>query len=105
MYCNYQSDCQYRIQDIQSPFTASYEFKPFPEPEQNLNLEKFEDENGNIDELMEQKLEIIEKRPVKGKGKKKVKPKRLPGERLMKKLHNQSQMEQSLMRVVKNIIK
>jgi hypothetical protein len=54
---------------------------------------------------MEQKLEIIEKRPVKGKGKKKVKPKRLPGERLMKKLHNQSQMEQSLLRVVKNIIR
>ena len=63
MYCNYQSDCQYRTSDIQSPFTASYEFKPFPEPEKNLNLEKFEDENGNIDELMEQNLRLLKRGP------------------------------------------
>ena len=105
MYCGYQSDCQFRTQDIQSPFTASYDFKPFPEPEVNMNLEKFEDENGELDPVMEEKLEIIEKRPVRGKGKKKAKPKRLPGQKLMLKLHKQQQMEQSLMRVVKNIIK
>lgn len=104
MYCSYQSDCVYRTQDIQSPFSPHYEFKPFPEPEVNLNLEKFEDEDGELDPIMEQKLEIIEKRPTKGKGKKKPKPKRLPGEKLMKKLHRQEQLEQSVMRVIKNII-
>ena len=53
MYCGYQSDCQFRTQDIQSPFTASYDFKPFTEPEVNMNLEKFEDENGELDPVME----------------------------------------------------
>ena len=104
MYCGYQSDCQFRTQDILSPFTASYDFKPFPEPEVHLNLEKFEDENGELDPVMERKLDIIEERPVRGKGKKKPKPKRLPGQKLMKKLHRQQQLEQSLTRVVKIII-
>lgn len=104
MYSSYQSECQFRTQDIQSPFTASYDFKPFPEPEVNLNLEEFEDENGELDPTMAEKLEIIENRPVKGKGKKKVKPKRLPGQKLMAKLHKQQQIQQSLMRVVKNIV-
>jgi hypothetical protein len=104
MFTGYQSENVYRTQDIQSPFSPSYDFKPFPEPEVNLNLEKFEDENGELDEIMEEKLEIIEKRPVKGKGKKKAKPSRLPGQKLMKKLHKQQQIEKSLGRVIKNIV-
>ena len=68
-----------------------------------MNLEKFEDENGELDPIMEEKLEIIEKRPVRGKGKKKAKPKRLPGQRLMKKLHKQQQLEKSLERVIKHL--
>lgn len=105
MYCGYVSDCSFRTGDIQSPFSPTYEFKPFPEPEVNMNLEKFEDEDGELDPIMEQKLEIIDKRPVRGKGKKKPKPKRLPGEKLMRKLHREQQMEQSLMRVVQQLSK
>lgn len=104
MYSGYQSDCHFRTEDIQSPFTSTYDFKPFPEPETKLNLEKFEDENGDLEPLMEEKLEIMEKRSVKGKGKKKAKPKRLPGQKLMKKLHKQEQLEKSIERVVKTLV-
>ena len=103
MYSGYQSDCQFRTQDIQSPFSASYDFKPFQEPEVNMNLEKFEDENGELDPIMEQKLDIMDSRPVRGKGKKKVKSNRLPGQKLIRKLHKQQQLEKSLERVIKHL--
>lgn len=107
MYSSYQSDCVFRTEDFQGPFSPSFEFKPMPEPEVNMNLEKFEDENGELDPIMEQKLEIIEKRPAgvrgKGKGKKKPKPKRLPGQRLLQKLKKQDQIEKSLERIVREL--
>lgn len=103
MYVGYQSDCVYRTQDIPNPFSAVTAFKPFQEPEINMNLEKFEDENGELDPLMSEKLEIIENRQIKGKGKgkKKEKPRRLPGQKLMAKIHKEHQIEKSLERVIK----
>ena len=104
MNSNYHTD-QFRVQDILSPFSASSNFKPFPEPVFQ-NLEKFEDESGELDPIMEHKLEIMDKRPTKGKGKKneKNKPGRLPGQKLMKKIQKQEQLSKSLERVIKNLV-
>jgi hypothetical protein len=108
MYQPYQSDCVFRTCDIESPFSATYKFEPFPQQEPKDVMEQFVDDEGNLDEVMEEKLQIIEKRPVvkgkgKGKGQKKKKPARLPGEKLMKKVHRQHQLENSVQRVVKEL--
>lgn len=101
---NFNSDCFIRTCEDPNPFSARYDFIPSPEPE--INIEPYNDETGEIDPIMEHKLEINENRPVKGKGKKKTKkkPKRLPGEKLMKKIYKEEQLQQSLSRVVKNLI-
>lgn len=105
MYPQYQSDCVFRTCDIESPFTATYKFEPFPQQEPKDIMGQFVDEDGNMDEIMEEKLQIMEKRPaVKGKGLKQKKVKRrLPGEKLMKKIHRQAQLEKSVERVVKEL--
>lgn len=105
MYQQYQNDCVFRTCDIESPFSATYKFEPFPQQEPKDIMEQFVDEEGHLDEVMEEKLQIIEKRPVvKGKGRKQKKVKqRLPGEKLMKKIHRQTQLEKSVERVVKEL--
>ena len=77
-------------------------------------LAQFVDDRGEIDPIMQEKIDIISSRPVKGKGEQKKvkhtqeekieKPKPIPGYRLMKKLHKQNQIEQSLERVIKNLV-
>jgi len=81
-----------RTSFIQSPFSATYEYitKPEPEPEPMMC------EGEDIEECMEEKQEIMKEREEKKK-------KRLPGERLLKKLHRKQQLENSLVRVVRNL--
>ena len=82
-------------------FGSKYEF--IPPVEKKIDLEVFQNDEGELDPVMEEKLEIIEKRPKPKKGKKE-KPKKLPGQRLMKKLSKQQQIEKSLQRVIKTIV-
>ena len=112
---HFQSDCLYRTQDITGPFSAYCEFIPEKIPEPKDVLAQFVDDRGEVDPIMQEKIDIISSRP-KGKGKLKnakhahvqeekvEKPKPIPGFRLMKKLHKQNQMEQSLQRVIKNLV-
>mgnify|MGYP000937048807 CR=1 FL=1 len=81
-----------RTSFIQSPFSARYEYitKPEPEPEPMMC------EGEDIEECMEEKRDIVKEREDKKK-------KRLPGERLLKKLFKKQQLEDSLVRVVKNL--
>ena len=111
---HFQSDCLYRTQDITGPFSAYCEFIPEKIPEPKDVLAQFVDDRGEVDPIMQEKINIISSRAVKGAGKQKKvkhtqeekieKPKPIPGYRLMKKLHRQNQMEQSLQRVIKNLI-
>lgn len=81
-----------RTSFIQSPFSARYEYitKPEPKPEPMMC------EGEDIEECMEEKRDIVKEREDKKK-------KRLPGERLLKKLFKKQQLEDSLVRVVKNL--
>lgn len=92
-------------QDITSPFSSTYEFIPAPEPIKQA--EQIVDEYGEPDKLMEEKQQIIEDRGEVLRGKinmkKKKGVKRLPGEKLLKKIHKQNQLENVMMRVVKNL--
>ena len=111
---HFQSDSVYRTQDISGPFSAYCEFIPEKKAEPKDVLAQFTDDHGEIDPIMQEKIGIISSRPVKGRGKdRKVKhiqeekiekPKPIPGMRLMKKLHKQNQMEQSLKRIIKDLV-
>jgi hypothetical protein len=108
MFSPFTSDCVFRTNDIQGPFSATYDYKPFPEPDPVENMmEKYVDDYGQPDPIMQEKQEIIAQRPVRGRGKGKKEPKkkapRLPGQKLMKKLHKEAQMERSLGRVIKDL--
>lgn len=111
---HFQSDCLYRTQDITGPFSAYSEFIPEKVPEPKDVLAQFVDDRGEVDPVMQQKIDIISSRAVKGKGKQKKvknsqeekveKSKPIPGYRLMKKLYKQNQIEKSLERVIKNLV-
>jgi len=80
-----------RTSFIRSPFSATYEYitEPEAEPEPMMDDEE-------IESCMEEKQEIVKEREEKKK-------KRIPGERLLKKLYRKQQLESSLVRVVKNL--
>lgn len=81
-----------RTNFIQSPFSATYQFITEPEPEK----EPMPIAGVEVEECMEFKHSIMKDREDKKK-------KRLPGEKLLKKLHKKQQIESSLVRVVKNL--
>jgi len=93
MSCTYNTIFQPRTNFIQSPFSAVCEFITEPEPEPEKPIE-YEDEE--TEQLMQEKQEIIKEREEKKK-------KRIPGQRLLKKLYRKQQLEDSLVRVVKNL--
>jgi hypothetical protein len=114
---HYQTDCHYRTQDIHGPLSSYCEFIPAKKEEPKDVMAQFVDDRGEMDPVMQEKLDIISSRPVKGSGKvkhvkhvkhsigeKAEKPKPIPGLKLMKKLHKQNQLEKSLERVIKNLI-
>ena len=78
-----------RTSHISGPFSARYEFITEPEPEPEPVYE-------DVEECMEEKQAIMKEREEKKK-------KRIPGERLLKKLHKKQQLEDSLVRVVRNM--
>jgi len=80
-----------RTSFIRSPFSATYEFITEPEPEPEPMMD-----DGEIESCMEEKHAIMNEREEKKK-------KRLPGERLLKKIYRKQQLENSLVRVVKNL--
>jgi hypothetical protein len=82
-----------------SPFSAKYQFVLPPEPEPEAAPLDFNEEP---DPLMEDKKEIVEKREKKLQDKKR-KNKGLPGQRLLKKLAKQQQLERVLANVVKSL--
>ena len=80
-------------------WSARSEFVPFQEPE----AEEFEEEYKTQEPCMDDKKDVVDKRD-KLKGKKKEQQERaIPGYKLLKKLHQQQQLEDSLVRVVKNL--
>ena len=86
-----------RTSFIASPFSARYEYiLPPKEPELEPILEE------DPDPFMEEKKMIVEAREKKLKNKK-TKNKGLPGQKLLKRLAKQQQLENSLMRVVKHL--
>ena len=108
---NYQSDYFIRTRDIAGPFSSYSEFTPIKEEKPIDLIDQFRDKNGEVDPIMEEKKQIVEARPVTGKGKvrkistkDKVEPaKPIPGMKLMKKLHKQHQIERSLGRIIKDL--
>jgi hypothetical protein len=112
----YKSD-YIRTQDISSPFSGFSTFVPEKKEEPKDVMSQFVDARGEIDPVMQEKMDIISSRPVRGSGKVKhvkhdkhsiedkiEKPKPIPGLKLMKKLHKQNQLEKSLERVIKNLV-
>ena len=87
-----------------NPFSPQYKFVPVPEPVQPQVQAYYDDEGP--DPVMEQKEEILEKRQkcFKKDGKKKKKQPRIPGQKLLMKLHKEQQFENSLTRVVKGFL-
>ena len=102
-----------------NPFAAHYQFTPHEkvkvdEPK-DIMSQFVDDATGELDPVMQEKIHIIESRPIRGFGKKsnvkktvqieeKQKPKPIPGMKLMKKLHKEHQLEKSLHRVIKNLV-
>jgi hypothetical protein len=84
---------------IASPFSARYEFVVPKEPEPVEEIIGFGEEP---DPHMQEKKQIVEAREKKLKNKK-TKNKGLPGQKLLKRLAKQQQVEDSLMRVVKHL--
>ena len=86
---------------FQGPLSARYEFVTPPEPEPDPEV--FGAGEEDEDEIMEEKKEIVYARDKKLKMKGPAKNKGLPGQRLLKKLAKQQQLEQSICRVVRNL--
>ena len=86
-----------------NPFSPRYQFVAAPEPVQP-QVTYYEGEEP--DPVMEQKEEVLEKRQkcFKKDGKKKKKQPRIPGQKLLMKLHKEQQFENSLTRVVKGFL-
>jgi hypothetical protein len=87
-----------RTNYIQTPFSPTHTMVlPEPEPEvQGI------DDFGDPDPYMEEKKIVMAKREKKMKDKTR-KNKGLPGQRLLKRLAKEEQLENSLVRVVKNL--
>jgi hypothetical protein len=85
-------------------FTPKYNFVETPQPTQPQPA--YYDDN-EPDVVWEKKEEILEKRQkcFKKDGKKKKKQPRIPGQKLLIKLHKEQQFENSLNRVVKGFLK
>lgn len=89
-----------------SPFSAQYKFipiepiEPIPQP---VHGQYYDDDLP--DPVIEEKQRIIEKRQncYKKDGKKKKKQPRLPGQKLLMRLYQNQQLENSICRVVKEI--
>ena len=80
-----------------TPFSARYEYVVHKEPEPPPPA--FDEEP---DPVMEEKKVIVEAREKKLENKK-TKNKGLPGQKLLKRLAKQQQLDDSLMRVVKHL--
>ena len=74
-----------RTNFIQNPFSATYQFITEPEPEK----EPMPIEGEEVEECIEFKHSIMKDREDKKK-------RRLPGEKLLEKLHKKQQLESSL---------
>lgn len=81
-----------RTSFISSPFSANCEWIQEPEPEPT---NAYPDEE--VDPVIEEKQIIVQERESKKK-------KRLPGQKLLKKLHKKQQVENSLSRVIKDLL-
>jgi hypothetical protein len=88
-----------RTQFPPSPFSAKYQFILPPEPEAEIPMNEFDEEP---DPFMLEKKDIVEKREKKLQDKKR-KNKGLPGQRLLKKLAKEQQLERVLANVVKSL--
>ena len=89
-----------------NPFAAQREFIPHEKAKvdepKDIMSQFVDDATGEIDPVMQEKIHIIESRPIRGFGQKsnvqksveieeKPKPKPIPGMKLMKKLHKEHQ--------------
>ena len=93
-----------------NPFAAHYQFTPpekvkVDEPK-DIMSQFVDDATGELDPVMQEKIHIIESRPIRGFGKKSNVNKTVQIEemKLMKKLHKEHQLEKSLHRVIKNLV-
>ena len=60
MFSPFTSDCVFRTNDIQGPFSARYDYKPFPEPDPVENMmEKYVDDYGQPDPIMQEKQRLL----------------------------------------------
>ena len=79
-------------------FSAQREFTEFKEPEQQQQMDLEECEPIMID-----KQEILEQRDILKTKNQKQRERAIPGAKLLKKIHKQQRLEDSLHRVVKNL--
>lgn len=108
---HYSTEFFPRTCDIQSPFSSYSQFVPAPEPEKQpeLQMDMFVDpKTGEPDQLMQEKQEIVESRGEVKRGKivkkGKQKNKRLPGEKLMRKIEKEQNFERIMAKVVKGLV-
>lgn len=104
---SYSNAFNVRKQLRHSPYTPMYAFVPTPTLEElppAPTLDKF----GQPDEIMVEKQKIVEERGEVKRGKivqpKKGKKKRLPGEKLMKKIAREQQFEKIMSKVVREMV-
>ena len=79
-------------------FSAQRDFKEFKEPEQSQQMDLDE-----CDPIMVDKQEIVEQREILKTKNQKQRERAIPGAKLLKKIHQQQRLEDSLHRVVKNL--
>jgi hypothetical protein len=92
-----------RTNHLPSPFSARYEYVAPPEPETVASLTGSGQGGEEPEECMEQKQDIMQEREER-KAKKGKRPP-LPGQRLLRKLAKNQQLEEALTRVVKSLHK
>jgi hypothetical protein len=93
-----------RTNHLPSPFSARYEYVAPPEPEAMQNLAISGQGGEEPEECMEQKQDIMQEREER-KAKKGKRGPPLPGQRLLRKLAKNQQLEEALTRVVKSLHK
>ena len=89
---------------VRTSFTTSFwsarsEFVPFEEPAEDENFQEEESEP-----VMEDKKGVIDRRMVIKTKNKEQQEKAVPGHRLLKKMYQQQQLEESLVRVIKTLV-